>query len=136
MSRQIRYLNFKIRDKFIRLAKAGYGTDSGLSIVTRKAELMIIDMYFGNIAPMLIHYQNYGIVVPEKYNALLSEVNLTSLANLIVKYFSKEDVSYQQSFARLNDFIKINSKSGDSIDKIIKGITDHERYYVTLDNIK
>ena len=140
ISRQLRYLHYRIIQEFKNVAEKDNQFQNKMSnkvpTAIRKGEFLVIELFFGNIAHYLINHKNYGILVPKKYAQILSEKNLQSLAIVISKYFSKEDIALEKAFSKINDFIKVNSRSTDSVNNIIRSMTHYDGYDITLDNLQ
>ena len=58
-----------------------------------------------------------------------------SLAILVNKFFSREDVAIEKEFEDINDYIKILSRSTDTVNNIIRGMRNFDHYDIVLDNI-
>ena len=85
---------------------------------------------------MIINFRNYGVrpTFPEAIS-ILSQKNLHFFANIFSKYFEKEIISAEKHFNKLNDFILLESKATDIIERFITPLANYENYNISLDNI-
>lgn len=118
--------------------KAGNDKGAGpadATVTSKKAEFFVLEIFFGKIAKVLVDYKNYGINVPKVYEGILSPQNLNSLSMVIMKYLQKEEINGEIEFASINDYINVNSKSTQVINNLIRGVTSHDDYNLTVDNL-
>jgi hypothetical protein len=133
MSKQVRYLNHVIIEEY-KLQGRDHRLHSA-NAAERKGESLVTELFFQRLSAMLINYEKYGIYVPKEKRGILSEKNIMSLAILINKFFSREDVAIEKEFEDINDYIKILSRSTDTVNNIIRGMRNFDHYDVVLDNI-
>jgi len=65
----------------------------------------------------------------------LSAQNLASISDLVSAYFTKRKISESKSFDSINEFIQMYSQKREVIASLIHGLTAHDEYDITLENI-
>ena len=141
ISPQLRYFASRILQEYKNTIKVdpfdprGQGNVNEASVVAKRTEFFLIDLFFGKVADVLFNYKDYGIRIPKEYQDILSPQNLSGLALVITKYLEKEQISTGQFFAPINDYISVNSKSTFIINPLVRGLINHDDYDLTLDNI-
>ena len=140
MSPQIRFFNHKIIEEYKKAAikkatEKEKQNDVDTSSNARRAELLVMDIFFGKIAEVIVNYKDYGIKIPREYEDILSPQNLENIAMLITKYFQKEEIAQGHHFTPLNDYITITSKSTKVVANFIKGMTSYVDTNVTAESL-
>jgi len=140
ISTQIRFFNSRIIEEYKKAAlkkasekekSSNFDTSSNV----RRAELLVLDIFFGRMSEVILNYKDYGIKIPREYEDILSQKNLEGIAMLITKYFQKEEVAQGKPFTSLNDYITVTSKSTPIISSLIKGMTNYNSYDITAESL-
>lgn len=150
MSPQIRYFHSRILDEYKNNAvrkthtkeeKSKKDTLDAMGIV-RKTEFFVLELFFGKLSKILVEYKEHGIRVPKEYESILSPQNLSNLSMLVTKYLQKEELGQKDEitgknpFVLINDYINTHSRSTQVVNNLIRGMTSHDDYNITLDNIQ
>lgn len=150
MSPQIRYFHARILEEYKNTAirkthsKEEKSKKDGVDATgaIRKAEFFILELFFGKLSKIIVEYKEHGIRVPKEYERILSPQNLSNLGLLITKYLQKEEIGTKDEitgknpFVVLNDYINTHSRSTQVVNNLIRGMTSHDDYNITLDNIQ
>jgi len=144
ISKEISYLNKRIIEEYKYLAenKEKIPNDESptqfkkrIDKIVKDTELLVIELFFGQIGEFLINSEIHGIIAPEPYKQLFSKTNLESLANTINSYFQQKKIVAKPVFDPLNTYLETHSKKPETIKSFITGLTACEDYDITLENI-
>ena len=143
ISREVCYLNARIIEEYrhffekkVQSSEGAYSSlDAQVTRTVREAELLVIDMFFNRISEYLINYEIHGIQVPLELKKLLSIENLKSIGGVITAYFQRKEVCNDPAYDRLNHYTQTISKKYDTVKLFIQGMTAHDDFDLTLDNI-